>query len=393
MKLLHIGDVHLGKRQYRSDIRYNDHFDSFRESVDMAVDLDVEAVIQTGDLFDTSNPSIETISRCIEILSKLTRNDIPFYAIVGNHERKRKEQWIDVINRIGNASRLSQEAEIIQDSSTSVALYGIDAVRKPQWNSTEFDLEEPSQEVDTEIVCMHELVSPPISGDSDTGMDMYSSQSILSRFDRQVDVLTLGDFHVPVEAHVEDTYVYYAGATERTSKNQSKAVVSLLDISETGEVDRDVMDLGSARPFTEGELKFEEGDNIKAAKEYLDTLDFDPPGKKRSVGVFTLKGKDTGITISEVERLLESRGAAVTHVLDRRETATDISITPDDLDEPEDTIDDRIDDAMTDIDMNNTVEQIEEIIRDDETPNSTVRDQVKSTLEPTSDSEDKGDNK
>lgn len=382
MKLLHIGDVHLGKRQYRSDIRYNDHFDTFQESVDMAVDLDVEAVIQTGDLFDTSNPSIETISRCIEILSTLTKNDIPFYAIVGNHERKRKEQWIDVINRIGNASRLSQDPEIIEDGATSVALYGIDAVRKPQWSSTEFDLQEPDQDIDTDIVCMHELMSPPISGDNTTGMETYSSEKVLERFDTSIDVLALGDFHVPVESTVDDTYVYYAGATERTSKNQSKAVVSLLNISNDGTFGRDIMDLGSARPFTEGEFEFEEGDNIRSVEQYLETLDFDPPGKKRSVGVLTLKGKDTGVTISDVERILQARGAAVTHILDRRETATDISITPDELDEPDDTIDDRIDDAMSDIEMNDTVTEIEEIIRDYETPNSTVRDQVKSTLNP-----------
>lgn len=380
MKLLHIGDVHLGKRQYRSDIRYNDHFDAFQESIDMAVDLDVEAVIQTGDLFDTSNPSIETISRCIEILSQLKKNNIPFYAIVGNHERKRNEQWIDIINRIGNASRLSQEPEVVENSTKSVALYGIDAVRKPQWRSTEFDLAEPQQDVDTEIVCMHELISPPISGDNTSGMETYSCSEVLERFNKEVDALALGDFHVPVDAHVDDTYVYYAGATERTSKNQTHAVVSLLNISDDGELERDSIDLGSARPFTEGEIQFEEGDTIDFVKQKLEEFDFNPPGKKRSVGVLTLKGKDTGVTISEVESLLKSEGAAVTHILDRRETATDISITPDDLDDPEDSIDSRIDDAISDIDMNNTVTEIEEIIRDDETPNSTVRDRVKNTL-------------
>lgn len=381
MKLLHIGDVHLGKRQYRSDIRYNDHFDTFQESVEMAVDLDVDAVIQTGDLFDTSNPSIETISRCIDILSSLTKNDIPFYAIVGNHERKRKEQWLDVINRIGKASRLNSDPTVLEDGSVSVGLYGIDAVRKPQWNTTEFDLTEPQEETDTDIVCMHELISPPITGDNETGMETYPCEEVLDRFNRDIDVLALGDFHVPVETYKQDTYVYYAGATERTSKNQSKAVVCLLDIDENGEVNRDVMNLSSARPFTSGEITFEEGDGISYVESELDQLDFDPPGKKRSVGVITLRGSDTGVTISEIERMLKSRGAAVTHVLDRRETATDISITPDDLDEPEDSIDDRIDEAMSDIEMNDTTEEIEEIIRDEETPNSTVRDQVKSSLD------------
>lgn len=382
MKLLHIGDVHLGKRQYRSDIRYNDHFDTFQESVELAVDQDVEAVIQTGDLFDTSNPSIETISRCIDILSTLTKNDIPFYAIVGNHERKRKEQWLDVINRIGKASRLTKTPEILEDSSTSVALYGIDAVRKPQWNTKDFTLEDPNREVDTNILCMHELVSPPITGDNTTGMETYACEDLLDRFERDINTLALGDFHVPVDAYVNNTYVYYAGATERTSKNQSKAVVSLLTISDSGELDRNVIDLGGARPFTSTELVFENGDGIEFVRTELENHDFDPPGKKRSVGVVTLKGKDTGVTISEIERVLQSDGAAVTHILDRRETATDVTITPDDLDEPDDTIDDRIDESIADIDMDETSEEIEEIIRDTDDPDYTVRDQVNSILNP-----------
>lgn len=386
MKILHIGDVHLGNRQYRSDIRYEDFFDTFEEAIDYAIHSDVDAVIQTGDLFDSSNPSIETISRTLDILSKLSRNKIDFYAIVGNHERKREDQWLDVINRVGNASRLNKNPTIVTSNNQSVALYGIDAVRKPQWNSTDFTLTPPSQNVDISIVCMHELVSPPITGDATTGMSTYNSERILERFDLSVDVLALGDFHVPIEGNIGSTYLYYGGATERTNKNQGKTVISELQIQD-GEVNREVINLTRSRPFVETELRFKTGDGINFVEENLSKFDFSPNGKKDSVGVVELYGEDTGVTVTDIESILKREGARVTHVIDKRESIVDAAVN-NVTEDPSDSIEGEIDEKIAEHDFSDVTREIEEVIRDEDTPKHTIEDTVKNILKEGDNNED-----
>lgn len=381
MKILHIGDTHLGNRQYRSDIRYEDFFDTFEEAINYAVTSNADAVIQTGDLFDSSNPSIETISRTLDILSKLPQNDIDFYAIVGNHERKREDQWLDVIHRIGSASRLETEPTVIESDQDEkpVALYGIDAVRKPQWETTDFTLTQTDVDVQASVVCMHELVSPPIKGDANTGMSTYPVESILERFELPVDVLALGDFHVPVDAALDSTYVYYGGATERTDKNQSQAVISELRI-EDGEVEREVINLTTSRPFVEQELRFDTGEGIDFVEQELSKIDFSPSGKKESVGVVELYGEDTGVTVTDVESILQKQGAKVTHVIDRRETITDLSINPDTMDDPDESIEDRVDEAISENEFSDITNAIEEVIRDEDTSTHNIEKTVEGIL-------------
>lgn len=86
--ILHVSDTHLGKTQYGSDIRANDYAKAFNSVATIAIKQNVDAVIHTGDLFDNRQPNTNTISQAFTILKRLNDNNIPFLAIVGNHERK-----------------------------------------------------------------------------------------------------------------------------------------------------------------------------------------------------------------------------------------------------------------------------------------------------------------
>ena len=103
-QILHISDTHLDKRQYGNDLRRADFADAFDASVDIAINEDVDAVIHTGDLFDDPTPSVPAVNRCLDTIGRLEDAGIPFLAIVGNHERKREEQWMDIIKRFGEAT-------------------------------------------------------------------------------------------------------------------------------------------------------------------------------------------------------------------------------------------------------------------------------------------------
>ena len=150
-RLLHISDTHLGNRQYGSDTRRDDFANAFEQAIAVAVNRDVDAVVHTGDLFDDPVPSLETIVRTADALGPLEDHEIPFYGIVGNHERKNDEQWLDLLRRTSAASRLTKQPTLVGN----VALYGIDAVRPSIWDSVEFTLEDPPKEASWTLLCMH----------------------------------------------------------------------------------------------------------------------------------------------------------------------------------------------------------------------------------------------
>lgn len=386
MHILHIGDTHLGKRQYRSDVRYEDFFDTFQEIVQYAIDQNVDAVIQTGDLFDTPDPSLKTIHRCINVLSEL--EDIPFYAIVGNHERKRDGQWLDILDQLDSAERLSRDATVVSTDSESVALYGIDAVRKPQWDSTDFSLKAAQQPVDHSIVCMHELLSPPIQVDasSNRSLETYDTEEVLNRLqgsellgnNQQVDVLSLGDYHHPIESTVNGVLAYYAGATERTKRNQAQTVAAELHITED-EISKEKVQLQQSRPFVTAELTLESGMTYGDVQDELSETDFSQVGRKNSVAVIELSGDEIGVSIQDVEEIATTFGATVVRVVDNRSTS---GMELEDMGELEQTesYEEQISSAIADETFSSETLDVEELIRDQETPDSNVREKVSAII-------------
>lgn len=163
-RILHVSDTHFGNRQYGDDTRREDFADAFDAAIDLAIEEQVDAVIHTGDLFDDPQPGVSDVNRCLDTLAKLNDAGIPFYGIVGNHERKLDEQWLDLIDRFDLVHHLDETLVLVNDD---VALYGVDAIRAPSWNTYEFELAEPPASADVTIVAMHHLFEelvPPQSG-------------------------------------------------------------------------------------------------------------------------------------------------------------------------------------------------------------------------------------
>lgn len=303
-RLLHISDTHLGNRQYGSDTRRDDFANAFEQAIAVAVNRDVDAVVHTGDLFDDPVPSLETIVRTADALGPLEDHEIPFYGIVGNHERKNDEQWLDLLRRTSAASRLTKQPTLVGN----VALYGIDAVRPSIWDSVEFTLEDPPKEASWTLLCMHELLSPMVSGMG----RVYPVSDVLERVGINIDGLALGDLHQPDSATIDGTDAWYASATERGGTDQDETgVVQLIDIDNAG-ITRRQLELDT-RPFAVFSIDFGEGDGSAYARDVIQRHDV-----ADAVAKITLTGDRSAVTANEVTQMARDAGAAVVSVDDNR---------------------------------------------------------------------------
>jgi len=366
--LLHISDTHLGNRQYGSDVRKDDMIEAFDQAINVALDENVDAVVHTGDLFDSRTPSLPEVTRCIQTLRKLDKADIPFYGIVGNHDRKMDEQWLDLIRETGTAERLSREPTIV---GGDVAIYGIDSVTKPSWHSKNFTLESPEDSDAFTLLCMHQLLAPPIPGSEDFMAD-HSTKEVLDRVGIDLDALALGDYHKPEEDVVDGVPVWYAGSTERCSLSEEEPrSVSLLEI-EDGTIRRRKYELDT-REFAPISIELSEGDAHSRLNDVLDQYELE----NKLVHV-TLRGERTALTSSDVYSAVMDRGAAVAKVKDDRgRQELNLSGGPEgNVQNPDEIIDEQIANG----DLSETALSIDERVRSDEgLPNS--KDRVADEIE------------
>ncbi|WP_254837831.1 DNA repair exonuclease [Natronomonas marina] len=304
-KILHLSDTHLGNRQYGSDTRRDDFTRAFDAAIDRALDENVDAVIHTGDLFHRRTPSLPIVTDCIEILRKLADEDIPFYGIVGNHDRKMDQQWLDLIRETGTAKRLDQTPTMVNDD---VALYGIDAVTKPAWHAADFTLEEPSNSDAFRLLGLHQLFEPLVP-------EFYADHDlteVLERVDIEIDALALGDYHKTESKIVDGVPAWYAGSTERCATDEIEPrTVSLLEI-EDGDLERRELELDT-REFESIRIDFDDSDSHGYARDELDRHQLDD-----KVAIVTLTGERTPVTSSDVYDMAIDKGAAVCKVDDNR---------------------------------------------------------------------------
>lgn len=89
IKFLHVGDIHLGYRQYKLLEREQDFFKAFLDVCQKgAIEGKADFVLVTGDLFNYRNISPQTFNEATYVFNRLKQAGIPVIAIEGNHDFK-----------------------------------------------------------------------------------------------------------------------------------------------------------------------------------------------------------------------------------------------------------------------------------------------------------------
>ena len=105
IKFLHIADIHLGIRRYRSEDRARDFFLAWRDCIERyALAERVSFVLIAGDLFDARKVEPQAMNQAMFCLSKLREAGIPVIVIEGNHdchESEKKFSWLRSLSQWG----------------------------------------------------------------------------------------------------------------------------------------------------------------------------------------------------------------------------------------------------------------------------------------------------
>jgi len=158
--LLHISDSHLGASLsktggYSSESRC---LTGFRRAIDIAIEREVDAVLNTGDLFHNDRHGIpRTVKEAAqEQLTRLAERDIPFYSIDGDHERDAGREVFREFERDGLVTQLNETPQLV---GQGLALYGRDFTPTTGWESTTWS-PTPTSTDRFGIAAIHQSIEP-----------------------------------------------------------------------------------------------------------------------------------------------------------------------------------------------------------------------------------------
>jgi DNA repair exonuclease SbcCD nuclease subunit len=376
-RVIHTGDTHVGYRQYHSSTRRQDFLDAFESVIDDAVGgapaddptaPRVDAVVHAGDLFHDRRPDLPDLLGVLSALRRLDAADVPFLAIVGNHEATRGSQWLDLFEHLGLATRLDAEPTLVDDT----AFYGLDHVPRSRRDELDYDFAPPPANAAATALVAHGLFTPFAHADWDT-------ETLLDAATVDFDAVLLGDNHVSDTARVAETWVTYCGSTERASTDERAARgYNLVEFGDDAGGDDVAVDVRrrslDTRPFVFVDVDLAEGEGVGRVRERVREHDL-----SGAVVVVSITGDGDPVTPAAVEDAALDAGALLARVTDHRAVGGDAAETVPDVDfaDPDAAVDERV----REMDLSALGRRLDTTIRDDAVADSNVRERVASAVD------------
>ncbi|WP_254862558.1 DNA double-strand break repair protein Mre11 [Halovivax gelatinilyticus] len=358
-RVIHTGDTHIGYQQYNSPDRRRDFLRAFEAVASAAIDGDVDAVVHAGDLFHDRRPGLVDLQGTIDVLRRLADADVPFLAIVGNHETKRDAQWLDLFEDLDLATRLGPDPVVVGD----VAFYGLDFVPRSRREHLNYEFDEAPADVSGTALVAHGLFEPFAHADWDT-------EAVLSESTVDFDAMLLGDNHAPDTATVADTWVTYCGSTERASASErDPRGYNLVTFEDEVSITRRALE--DTRDFVFVDVELEPGEGVDRVRERLGQHDL-----SETVTIVTIEGDGEPVSPATVEAFAFERDALVARANDRRDLAEDATEHQVTFADPDSAVTDR----LRELDCSDGALAIDATVRDETVADSNVRESVERTV-------------
>jgi len=110
MRFAHLADCHIGS--WREPKLRELNSKAFAKAISTCIDEKVDFILISGDLFNTSVPSIEALRETVVVLKKLKDLNIPVYIIAGSHDFSPSgKTMLDVLEQAGLFRNIAKAEE------------------------------------------------------------------------------------------------------------------------------------------------------------------------------------------------------------------------------------------------------------------------------------------
>ena len=362
-RVIHTGDTHIGYQQYHSAERRQDFLDAFEQVVDDAIEMDVEAVIHAGDLFHDRRPELPDLLGTLSALRELASAEIPFLAVVGNHESTRGGQWLDLFERMELATRLGSEPVMVDD----VAVYGLDHVPVSRRDDLDYAFS-PLDDATHSVLVSHGLFSPFAHAN-------WETETVLAESTVDFDAMLVGDNHAAGTEQVDGTWITYCGSTERASASEQAGRgynVVEFDADTAGPAGVDIRQRSvDTRSFEFISAPLSAGEGSSHVQKKVGEYDLE-----NAVAIIEITGDGEPVTPATIEEFALDRGALVARVTDRREIETDAELSVSFADP-----DAAVDEKIRELELSETAIDIDETVRASKVADSNVRTRVEQLVQ------------
>lgn len=237
MRFAHLADIHLGHEQYHQSWRADDYARAFREAVEKAVTENVDFAIIAGDIFNRSVPNPKAIKDAIDTLSIFKENNIPVFAVEGNHDKTIREVSIyDLLESLGLLHVLGlRKKRVESDYVKSESLEGVYLVKgifdgveivgdmyRTSWQLKKI-LPYLKAESDECILILHQSVKEVVDVGVDTSYELTLSELPSASY------YAMGHIHAANVYEFDGKYLVYPGSIERYDAKEASLSITYTD--------------------------------------------------------------------------------------------------------------------------------------------------------------------
>ena len=285
MKLIHISDLHLGKRVNEFPMLDDQRY-ILEKIIDIAKETAPDAVLIAGDVYDSHTPPAEAVSVLDEFITRLKELGIKVFMISGNH---------DSADRIAFGSRILSHGGIyvspvfngkiapitLNDDYGSVNFYMLPFI-KPAHARAHYPDEEIVSYTDAvgaairhmgidtserNVLITHQLVTGAVRCDSET-ISVGGADNVDAAVFDGFDYVALGHLHGPQSAGRNE--VRYSGSPLKYSFSECSHIksVTVINLGEKGDISIDTIPLIPKHDMRELRGSY---DDLTLRKNYINT--------------------------------------------------------------------------------------------------------------------------
>jgi DNA repair protein SbcD/Mre11 len=234
VRIVHFADTHLGHRYLTKvdkdghNMRERDIYSAFEAAIERILEIQPDAVVHAGDLFDSFHPSTEALSVALDGFARLREADVPVVVTSGNHSTPRfraTKHVFSLLERYGCARAVWHETTVI-DVKGVIAVTAIPHQHDEEALSMAVRAAKPCPEAEYNVLVLHAGLEVLPRVGAGEGGTVNLDPALIEEL-RDFDYIAFGHFHEYRPLRIN---ACYAGSLERLSFNDRSKEKVILEV-------------------------------------------------------------------------------------------------------------------------------------------------------------------